>query len=110
MGNIDYMLKNNPNTIGASFVITKKNIMELPEIITWCNLKNIRFSYHILENMGWRDWDKDLKPISVEDDTQYITTVKKYLEEQKLNIKIGKDYYISEKNIRMYDQYLERLK
>lgn len=110
MSNIDYMLENNPNTIGASFVITKKNIMELPEIVTWCNLKDIRFSYHILENMGWRDWDKDLKPISVEDDQEYTVNVKEYLTQQRSSIKIGKDYHNSEKNIKMYDQYLERLK
>lgn len=111
LSNIQYMLDNNSNKIGASFVITKKNVFELPTIVSWCNKKNIIFSYHILENMGFRDWDKDIKPISIEcESKEYIMNIKTYLMGRMDNITWGTNTNNSEKNIRMYKQYVERLK
>lgn len=111
MNNIDYLIDKCNKKIGASFVITKKNVMELPDILSWCNSKSILFSYHILENMGFRDWEKDLKPISVESEEKtYIKDLKEFLLNSENKIEYGKNEYVNNKNIFMYKQYIERLK
>ena len=111
MKNINYMIENSDNTVGASFVLTKRNIMELPDMISWCNDKDILFSYHILENMGYRDWEKDLKPISIEHASdEYIENLKVYLIEKISYIDTDKKNKISVKNFDMYYQYISRLK
>ena len=110
MNNIQYMLDNCDKHIGASFVLTKKNIMELPSIISWCNQNGILFSYHILENMGWMDWEKDLKPICIEaEEKDYLNDLKSWLIEEKSSIQTN-DRDICKKNMAMYDQYIKRLK
>lgn len=111
MNNINYLLDNCPGNIGASFVITKKNVMELPDIVSWCNQRGILFSYHILANMGWRDWDKDLKPISVEDESNdYLANLKQFLTDSLNHIQLGINERVTDKNINMYIRYMERLK
>jgi len=108
--NIDYLIETNDNTVGASFVLTKKNIMELPSIISWCNEKGIRFSYHILANMGYRD-QKEIDNISIENEEKdYLLSLKEWLIESRNNISKGKDRDLCDKNIGMYNQYIERLK
>ena len=110
MNNIEYLLQTCHHTIGASFVLTKKNIMDLPKIVSWCNEKGILFSYHILENMGWRDWENELKPICVEvEEKKYLTSLKEMLIMEKANIAFD-DSEVCLKNIKMYEQYIERLK
>ena len=106
MNNIDYLIKHCPE-VGASFVITKKNVRELPDIVNWCNKKNILFSYHILENMGFRNWEKELQPISVEhEDKNYLAELKHWL----ISFRPESDNTeISKKNLQMYEQYIERL-
>ena len=112
MENIEYLITTCSNRIGASFVITKKNVMDLPSIISWCNEKGIQFSYHILENMGYRDWEKDLKPISVEaENTTYLSDTKKFLVQSRADINMDvEDVDNARKNLTMYYQDLERLK
>lgn len=111
MNNIQYMLDNCNDRIGASFVLSKKNIMELPNILSWCNEKGILFSYHILENMGFRDWEKDIKPICIEaEEKDYLNNLKNWLIENRSFIKKSKEDWLYEKNMKMYDQYIERLK
>ena len=111
MKNIDYLVVTNKNTVGASFVITKKNVMELPSILSWCNEKDIRFSYHILANMGFRDWERDLKPISIESENEpYLASLKRHLVDARKHITKDNDKALHDKNMTMYDQYIERLK
>ena len=100
--------------IGASFVLSKKNIKELPEILSWCNEKGIVFSYHILENMGYRDWEKEIKPICIEaEEKEYLTSLKNWLLENRSSIRSPRllsEYWLYKTNMKMYDQYIERLK
>jgi MoaA/NifB/PqqE/SkfB family radical SAM enzyme len=111
MKNIDYLVETNKNTVGASFVVTKKNVLELPSILSWCNNKGIRFSYHILENMGFRDWENELKPISVEHENKfYLTSLKQHLIDARDGITKHDDEYLYKRNMLMYNQYIERLK
>ena len=110
MNNIQYMLDNCDDNIGASFVLTKKNVRELPSIVSWCNQNKILFSYHILENMGYRDWEKDIKPICIEsEEKNYLDNLKKWLIEERSSIQ-SSDHNICKKNMFMYDQYIKRLK
>lgn len=114
MNNIQYMLNNCNQRIGASFVLSKKNIKELPEILSWCNEKGIIFSYHILENMGYRDWEKEIKPICIEaEEKEYLTSLKNWLLENRSSIRSPRllsEYWLYKTNMKMYDQYIERLK
>ena len=112
MKNIDYLVETNKNTIGASFVVTKKNVLELPSILSWCNNKGIEFSYHILENMGFRDWENELKPmLSIEhEDKLYLKSLKKYLIDARDSITKNNDKELYDRNMFMYEQYIERLK
>jgi len=111
MKNIDYLVETSKNRVGASFVITKKNVMELPSILSWCNEKGIKFSYHILENMGFRDWEKELKPISIEQENKiYLSSLKKYLIDSRDSITKNNDEELYDRNMFMYDRYIERLK
>ena len=85
--------------------------MELPSILSWCNEKKIRFSYHILENMGFRDWENELKPISVEHENKfYLSSLKQYLVDARDKITKHDDKEFYDRNMYMYDQYIERLK
>jgi len=109
MHNINYLLENCSGEIGASFVLTKSNINELPSILSWCNEKGIVFSYHILANMGGRNWKRDLEPISIESENKlYLSSLRKKLIASRNDIYVGGKYYVS--NMKMYDQYIERLK
>ncbi len=107
--NVNYLLKNCSGEIGASFVLTKSNINELPSILSWCNEKDIKFSYHILANMGGRNWKRDLEPISIESqDKLYLSLLRKKLIDCRNDIYVGGKHYDS--NMLMFDQYIERLK
>ena len=110
MNNIETFL-NYGADVGCSFVISKKNVKELPNIVSWCNSKGIEFSYHILAPM-WEElkYREIVWPMMVErETTEYLEELKNYLLTSK--VELCKDYeYISGKNMIMYNRYIERLK
>tara|TARA_X000001036_G_scaffold83609_1_gene75686 strand:+ start:5924 stop:7072 length:1149 start_codon:yes stop_codon:yes gene_type:complete len=119
MNNINYLLKQKAE-LGCSFVISKYNVRELPDIVSWCNERFIEFSYHIINEMG-RGWDPIL-PIAVEFETQeYKKELKNYLQNKIDDIKFVevKDFitnqekynkwYVQRKNLNMFKQYIERI-
>lgn len=108
MSNIDIIQSLCTGIIGCSFVIQRDNVYDLPKIVSWCNKKEIEFTYHILSQMGGLGWTKLRRSIQVENkDKEYLKKLKKYL--LSANI-INDGSRLSEKNINMYHQYIERLK
>tara|TARA_B100001778_G_C18605266_1_gene639443 strand:- start:7498 stop:8679 length:1182 start_codon:yes stop_codon:yes gene_type:complete len=119
MNNIDYLLKQKAE-LGCSFVISKYNVRELPDIVSWCNERFIEFSYHIISQMG-SGWDKII-PISVEFETQeYKKELKNYLQNKIDDITFIKiedatetseqyhKWLVQRKNLHMFKQYIERI-
>jgi MoaA/NifB/PqqE/SkfB family radical SAM enzyme len=106
MNNIEILRKTSTN-MGCSFVITKYNVRDLPNIVSWCNNKDITFSYHILMNMNGGPIGY-LTPICVEEETkEYLQEMREYLLSAKIDIH---DTEINRNNVRMLHQYAERLK
>ena len=106
LANIEILRENSTN-LGCSFVVTKHNVRDLPNIVSWCNNKNIMFSYHILINMEGGPIGH-LKPICVEEETkEYLKEMREYLLSAKVDMP---DTEISKKNLQMMYQYVERLK
>lgn len=110
MSNIETFLTSG-SQVGCSFVVSKKNVRELPRIVSWCNKKDIEFTYHIIEPMYYTQEYKDLIfPMKVEMETpEYLSELKSYLTQEQVFFN-EENAYISNKNIRMYRQYVERLK
>lgn len=110
LNNIETYLESG-SKIGCSFVVSKKNVKELPNIVSWCNEKQIEFTYHIIEPM-WhgKEHEDVIYPMKVELET------KEYLEELKTYLTTSAVYFnsqneeLSNKNIDMYKRYIERLK
>ena len=108
LSNIDIIQSLCTGIIGCSFVIQRDNVFDLPKIVSWCNKKDIAFTYHILSQMGGLGWTKLRRSIQVENkDKEYLKKLKKYLLSAKI---INDDSKLSEKNIKMYNQYIKRLK
>jgi MoaA/NifB/PqqE/SkfB family radical SAM enzyme len=106
LANIEIFRESSTN-IGCSFVVTKHNVRDLPNIVSWCNNKDILFSYHILINMNGGPIGY-LKPICVEEETEeYLQELREYLVSAKVDMP---DTEISKKNLQMMYQYVERLK
>ena len=97
--------------IGCSFVISKMNVRELPNIISWCNEKQIEFSYHLIVPMMNEKKFRDIVyPQSVElQSKEYIQELKSYLGNAEIYMNKKNDY-LSNKNLTMFKQYIERLK
>jgi len=108
MSNIDTIQSLCTGIIGCSFVIQRDNVFDLPKIVSWCNKKGIEFTYHIMSSMGGPDdWER-IKDICVEIETpEYLNNLREYLLSAKI---LNKDNRLSEKNIDMYYQYIERIK
>jgi len=110
LNNIETYLESG-SKIGCSFVISKKNVRELPNIVSWCNKKEIEFTYHIIEPMYDAQEYKDIiYPMKVElGTTEYLEELKEYLLNSKIDFN-DQNKEISNKNIIMFKQYIERLK
>jgi MoaA/NifB/PqqE/SkfB family radical SAM enzyme len=107
MSNINIIQSLCTGIIGCSFVIQRDNVYDLPKIVSWCNEKGIVFTYHILSEMGGLGWTKLRRSIQVENkDNEYLKKLKEYLLLAKIKTK---DNLNSEKNIKMFKQYIKRL-
>jgi len=107
MSNIDTIQSLCTGIIGCSFVIQKDNVFELPKIVSWCNQKGIEFTYHLMVHMDNTELGK-LDPITVElQPINYLNDVKEYLLSAKI---YTEDNELCKKNIKMYHQYIERIK
>ena len=110
LSNIDIYQSLCTGVIGCSFVIQRDNVYDLPKIVSWCNEKEIIFSYHIMSRMGRRDsWESlGLAEHRVEgQNSKYLNKLRKYLLSAKLE---STGSILSGKNIEMYHQYIERIK
>jgi hypothetical protein len=87
------------------------NVRELPNIISWCNEKQIEFSYHLIVPMMNEKKFRDIVyPQSVELQSKgYIQELKSYLGNAEIYMNKKNDY-LSNKNLTMFKQYIERLK
>jgi hypothetical protein len=87
------------------------NVRELPNIISWCNEKQIEFSYHLIVPMMNEKKFRDIVyPQSVElQSKEYIQELKSYLGNAEIYMNKKNDY-LSNKNLTMFKQYIERLK
>lgn len=120
MNNIEFLLKQKAQ-LGCSFVVSKHNVRDLPNIVSWCNERSIEFSYHIISNMGG-SWEQ-ITPISPEFETdEYKQELKDYLKSRIGDIKVDpvrnpaassedwEKWDVQNKNIKMFKQYIERIK
>ena len=110
LNNIETFLESG-SKVGCSFVISKKNVRELPNIVSWCNKKEIEFTYHIIEAMWHTQEIIDIiYPMKIELETkEYLDELKTYLQTSEIYLN-PENEYMSNKNIRMYNRYIERLK
>lgn len=110
MSNIETFLTSG-SQVGCSFVVSKKNVRELPRIVSWCNKKDIEFTYHMIEPMWWgKEYEDIINPMKVELETkEYLDELKTYLKNSNIDIS-STDKELSHKNIRMFKQYIERIK
>jgi MoaA/NifB/PqqE/SkfB family radical SAM enzyme len=107
MQNIDTIQSLCTGIIGCSFVIQKDNVYDLPKIVSWCNKRGIEFTYHIMFKMGVVP-ATDIKPLRVEGQSdEYLNTLREYLLSAEI---LNNNDEISEKNINMFHQYIERIK
>jgi MoaA/NifB/PqqE/SkfB family radical SAM enzyme len=110
---IDELIEYNVAQVGCSFVISKDNVYTLPRILSFCNRKGLEFSYHILSPMGGTNTLEDIAPWAVEAESKdYLQKLRDYLNNAVIeqDFHHEKDPAIVEINMRMYNQYIERLK
>lgn len=113
ISHIDWLIENGVCKVGASFVVSKDNVWTLPRILSFCNSKGIEFSYHILSPMGGTNTLEDIKPHSVEFmDKEEMNKLKTFLENAIIETDFvhEKDLELINRNMNMYQQYIERLK
>ena len=110
MSNIETFLTSG-SQVGCSFVVSKKNVRELPRIVSWCNKRDIEFTYHMIEPMwSGKEYEDIINPMKVELETkEYLDELKTYLKNSNIDIS-STDEELSHKNIRMFKQYIERIK
>lgn len=107
ISNIDTIQSLCTGIIGCSFVVQKDNVFELPKIVSWCNKKGIEFTYHLMVPMDKNELGK-LDSITVEiQPIDYLNKLREYLLSSEI---YTENNDLCKKNIRMYNQYIERLK
>lgn len=116
-GNLNNVLSNiktlhdSGSRVGCSFVVSKRNVRELPSIVSWCNQKNIEFTYHVIEPMwAGKEYEDIINPMKVELETkEYLSELKTYLQYSEI-YKNPMCEILTDKNVNMFKQYIERLK